>query len=332
MRFATSVNADEVLALATVMTLKNALADLPFGGAKGGVAVDASSLTDDGRRRLSEQLADRLGRFVGPRDDILGPDVGSGPADMDAFVAAWKSVTGSTSDAVATGKSVAAGGIDLRQGATAKGVREAVAVARERLGLGTDAGVAIQGFGSVGRELARLLSDDGHPIVGVSDSEGGISDPDGLDLDAVVDAKDDSGSVVNGPGDAMSSSGVLCAPGAQIVIPAALQGAIDIDVAARLDAAVVVEAANGPTDVDAVRCLEARGITTVPDTAANGGGVIGSFHEWRHNLGFSTADAATDLVERVRAANEAMWNRAAADHVSLRTAASAIAIERVLDA
>ena len=249
LRYSPDVSEDEVVGLATVMSIKNALADLPYGGAKGGVAVDARRLDDAGREQLAAGMAARLGRFVGPHDDVLGPDVGTGPADMDAFVEAWGDVTGSESVAVATGKSEAAGGIALRTGATARGVREAIDIARKRLDLGTDVGVAIQGFGSVGRELARLLAEDGHPIVGLSDSSGGIVDPDGLDLDTVIAAKDETGSVTEADGKAVGSADVLTAEAATIVVPAALQGVIDVDRADRITARLVVEAANGPCHV-----------------------------------------------------------------------------------
>ena len=328
-RYSSDVRRDEVTGLATIMSLKNALAQLPFGGAKGGVQIDASDLDDDARRRLAESLADAFGAFVGPHTDILGPDVGTGELDMVAFTDAWQNGTG-PSEAVATGKPADRGGIDLREGATARGCAEAIAVARERAGIDTDAPVAIQGFGALGRELARLLADDGHPIVAVSDSGGGIHDADGLDLDDVIDAKERSGSVADADGDEIGSIDVLTVD-AGIVVPAALQSVIDVDVADRIRADLVVEGANGPITRDGITRLESRGVTVVPDFAANAGGVVGSYHEWKTNLGQPDDDPEEQLVERLRDLNSTMWDRAEADDVQLRTAAAAIAIEHLLD-
>lgn len=336
LRYASSVNRDEVAGLATLMTLKNALASLPFGGAKGGVAVSAGEFDDDDRAAIAEALAEALSGVVGPDTDVLGPDVGTGAADMDRFAGAWAKVTGAESGrAVATGKSLDAGGIELRTGATARGCLQAIRVARERSGISVDAGVAIQGFGSVGRELAELLADDGHSIVAVSDSSGGVHDPDGLDLSALAEAKDSGGSVTDVDARHMSSVDVLTVRDAAIVVPAALQAVVDVDVADRIHADLVVEAANGPSTLDGIRRLAHRNVTVVPDMAANAGGVIGSYHEWLAALEDRACDgegAEADLCARVETANIEMWDRAEADHVDLRTAASAIAVERVLDA
>lgn len=335
MRWAPRVERDQVTGLAMLMSLKNALAGLPFGGAKGGLALDPTGLDVDDRVAVAIALAERLGTSVGPETDILGPDVGTGEEEMDAFAAAWGRATGgSHSRAVATGKSLDAGGIALRDGATARGCALAIRVARERLGIAPDCGVAIHGFGSVGRELASLLAGDGHAIVAVSDSGGGVHDPDGLDIELLADAKKAGRSVTDVMERAMPSADVLAVEGAEIVVPAALQGVIDLDLADRVAARLVVEAANGPTTVDGHRRLAARNITVVPDIAANGGGVIGSYHEWRAGMGHDVhaENAEADLDRRVTEANDGTWDRALSDGVSLRTAAGAIAIERILAA
>ncbi len=330
-RYSPSVSRDEVVGLATIMTLKTALADLPFGGGKGGVKVAVHDLDQDDRLAVAEALAAGLGEVIGPDVDVIGPDVGTGPQDMDAFVSAWQKATGSDSIAAATGKSPERGGIDLRDGATAKGCRESIRMARERLDIGSETGVAIQGFGSVGRELARLLVDDGHTIVAVSDSSGGISSDDGLDLDELIEVKEETGSVVDATGEKVSSVDVLAHGAATIAVPAALQSVVDIDLAERMSAALVVEAANAPLDVGGMRRLAAKGTAVVPDTAANAGGVIGSFLEWRLNVEPGSGEPEIDeLTARVQDANRAMWERSEADEVDLRTAASAVALERVL--
>ncbi len=331
MRYASDVNLEEVTGLASIMSLKNSLAGLPFGGAKGGVSVDVGRLPDGGRAQLAERLGRAFGGFVGPRTDILGPDVGTGPNDMAAFTKAWQESMGSDSNAVATGKPMDAGGIEVRTGATALGCAQAIRVALERTDLDSGASVAIQGFGSLGAELARLLSDDGHPIVAVSDSGGGIHDPDGLDIEAVAEAKKSDGSVTDADGEKMGSIDVLTVE-ADIVVPAALQAVIDADLADALQTKIVVEGSNAPSTVLGVERMTARGITVVPDFAANAGGVIGSFHEWKTNLGEAYDDPRQDMIDRTRTLNESIWDRAEKDQVDLRTAAAAIAIEGILGA
>lgn len=329
-RYSPSVSRDEVTGLATIMSMKNALASLPFGGAKGGVEIEPADLDDESRRRLAHALADAFGSFVGPEIDILGPDVGTGELDMAAFAEAWGESGADHPDAVATGKPIDAGGIDLRDGATARGCAQAIVVARDRAELGTDARVAIQGFGALGRELARLLAEAGHPIVALSDSGGGVHDADGLDLDDVIEAKAEEGSVAAAMGEAIGSIDVLTVD-ADIVVPAALQSVVDVDVADRISARLVVEGANGPITGQGDTRLRNRGVTVVPDFAANAGGVIGSFHEWKANVGDPTGDPEAELIERMRELNCAMWHRSESDGVHLRTAAAAIAIERILD-
>lgn len=328
MRYSPSVGVEEVTGLAMLMTLKTALAGLPFGGAKGGVRVDAGFLDPDDRRRIAEVLAQRLGRFVGPETDILGPDVGTGPDDMGAFATAWQEHTGSTSCASATGKPIDAGGIEARTGATARGCAAAIDVAQRQLDLGSDARVAIQGFGALGANLARRLHDTGYRVVAVSDSGGGIANPNGLDIGAVVDAKKRTGSVTGADGESLGSIDVL-AVDADIVVPAALQSIIDVDLADRIKAAVVVEGSNAPSTVRGLRRLRSRDVMVVPDFAANAGGVIGSYHEWQANLGCPSDDPEADITVRVSTVNVDMWERANRHGIDLRTAAAARAVERV---
>lgn len=332
-RYAADAELAEVTGLATIMTLKNALAELPFGGAKGAVRVDASSLTDTARAQLAEALAERFGAFVGPDTDILGPDVGTGPADMAAFARSWGALMGREGAGVATGKPIDEGGIELRTGATAAGCAGAIRVARNRVGLDQSATVAIQGFGALGRELALLLAADGHRIVAVSDSSGGLFAPDGLDVKALSEAKQAGTSVSDAEVDAeaIDSFDVLTSE-ADIVVPAALQAAIDPEVAKAMNTRLVVEGSNAPTTVAGIGVLKERGIPVVPDFAANAGGVVASWHEWRTNLGDPCNDAKADLEQRLVRINEQSWDRSEQDGVDLRTAAAAIAIERVLEA
>lgn len=329
MRYSSTVDRDELTGLATLMTLKTALAGLPFGGAKGGVRVDAGNLDRDDRRQIAHTLAQRLDRFVGPDTDILGPDVGTGPDDMGDFATGWKQHTGSSSCAVATGKPLESGGIEARTGATARGCAAAIEVAVVRMGLASDARVAIQGFGALGRNLALRLHAQGYRVVAVSDSRGGIADPAGLDIGAVADAKKLTGSVTGGVGEIVDSIDVL-AIDADIVVPAALQSVIDVDLADRVRAPLVVEGSNSPATPSGLRRLGARDITVVPDFAANAGGVIGSYHEWQANRGRAEPDPIGDISERVRRLNNAMWDRARDHGLDLRAAAAADAVGRIV--
>lgn len=323
-RFAPDVTDDEVRGLAALMSLKCALVDLPFGGAKGGVRVDPSRATD--RSAFASRVAEAMLPLIGPDTDIVGPDVGTGPDDMMAFVDAAAGENGDRAAAIATGKPLDRGGIELRRGATAAGVKIALDTAVEHSG---ESGrrVSIQGFGSLGRELARLLVDDGYEVVAVSDSSGTVADPSGIDVDQVSSAKDDHGSFANaglvGEHDALT---VDC----DIVVPGALQGAIDDDVARALRAGIVVEGANGPTTVDAAEILAERGVIVVPDVLANAGGVTASYYEWAVSLGEIDADATAEPFRgRLLDANEAVWTYSRTHGVDLRTAASATALERI---
>lgn len=324
-RFAPDTDVGEVCGLAALMTLKCALADLPFGGAKGGVRVDPTTIDDPST--FAERVAASLLPLVGPHRDVVGPDVGTGPDEMLAFVEAATGEYGDEASAVATGKPLDRGGVELRDGATAAGVKIAIDAAVERMG-GGERRVAIQGFGSVGRELARLLVDDGFVVVAASDSSGTVADPDGLDPAAIARRKDDYGSfagadLVAGDVDALT---VDC----DIVVPCALEGAIDASTARALMAGIVVEGANGPTDVEARGILTDRNVLVVPDFLANAGGVTASYYEWAVNLGQIDPMRIDDgFRRRLVDANETVWTFAEREGVDLRTAASAVAIERI---
>lgn len=326
-RFAPSVGRREVEGLAALMSLKCALLDLPFGGAKGGVRIDARRLESEQVADLAALVAEALAPVLGPHDDIVGPDVGSGPDEMMAFVRALEKDHGRLALAAATGKPLDQGGIALREGATAKGAKIALDTAIERSG-GSGRRVSIQGFGSLGRGLAELLVDDGYTIVAVSDSTGTVHDPDGLDIADIASAKEDTGSFADAElvDDDADSLTVDC----DILVPSALEGAIDADVAGRLVAAVVVEGANGPTTVDALDVLAERDILVVPDFLANAGGVTASYYEWAVNLDRIAADEVEGpFQERVRRANDDVWADAESAGIDLRTAAASIALGRI---
>lgn len=327
LRMAASVTRAEVDALATFMTLKTATADLPLGGAKGGLAVDPGSLTEEQRHAVVADVACRLATDLGPDLDVLGPDVGTGPDDMAAADAAWRDATGKTGS-IATGKPVSAGGLAFRQGATARGLDIVLAALTDRLDLDRSLRFAVHGFGSVGRGLAERLTDRGHVLVAAADSGGTAYDPDGLDVQALVDRKEERGTVAD---DGADDSTAVLTVDCDLLIPAALQGVIDHTTAADVKAAIVLEGANGPCTWEGTEALTERGITVVPDILANAGGVSASFEEMTPpDERDPEEQIAARFEERLVAATGAVWDEAAASSLDLRTAATVVALRRVL--
>ncbi len=317
-RFHPSAGIDEVKALATWMSWKCALVDVPFGGAKGGVACDTHRLSAREKERVTRRFTAALGDTIGPHTDIPAPDLYT-----DAQTMAWMYDTysmmhpGEANLPVVTGKPVELGGLAARDGATARG---AFYVTDHFLAIGGLAGVdsldgrtvAIQGFGSAGRHAAGLFRDAGALVVAVSDSRGGIYDPAGLNVRAVGRFKDETGTVVGFPGsESLPQAGVLeleC----DILIPAAIENQITIRNASRVQARLVVEAANGPTTPAADDILAERGIKLLPDVLANAGGVVVSYFEWAQNIEnqkWEEADVVEKLRTRMQRATEVVLTR-----------------------
>ncbi len=289
-RYHPDVTEHEVAALAAFMTWKTAIADVPFGGAKGGVVCNPKELSQAELRRITRRFVIELGDSIGPHTDIPAPDVYT-----DSQTMAWIYDTydvlhpGQNNHAVVTGKPIELGGSLGRDEATGRGCLNAT----ERLlaagmvpGLdGIDgARVAIQGLGQVGAAAMRLCHGRGAKIVAVSDSRGGVADPTGLDPDAVLAHKHETGSVVGLPEVATITNDELLAVDCDILIPAALECVINGDNAASVKARLVVEAANGPTTPAADDVLRDNDVVVLPDIVANGGGVVVSYFEWVQNL------------------------------------------------
>ncbi len=289
-RYHPAVTADEVRALASWMTWKCAVVDVPFGGAKGGVVCNPKELTKDDLRKITRRFIAELGDEIGPHTDIPAPDV-----NTDAETMAWIYDTyhmmhpGGNNLPVVTGKPVDIGGSLGRREATARGCLFATerALARGVVpGMESLAGtrVAIQGFGNAGAIAAELFKEAGAVIVAVSDSRGGIYCSDGIDPGAAQEHKKRTGSVVGLPGTTTMAPGQVLEVACDILIPAALENAIRADNAPRVQARLVVEAANGPTTPAADRILQKRGIAVLPDILANAGGVTVSYFEWVQNI------------------------------------------------
>lgn len=322
-RMADSVHRTEVEALALYMTLKTATVGLPLGGGKGGIVIDGDDVGDDERAELTGRVAQALAPVIGPDSDVLGPDVGTGEPEMAAIDRAWRSATGRNGSA-ATGKPLDAGGLELRQGATARGLEVVVESLIERHAINGSLRFAVHGFGSVGRGIAERLCGQGHVLVAAADSGGTIADPDGLDVDALVERKADSGTVAVDDQDPTSVLDVTC----DLLIPAALQGVIDQSTAERLGASLVVEGANGPCTWAGAEILRSRGIPVVPDILANSGGVSASFEEMTSPSERDDEDViAKRLDERMRQACDDVWDAADSNDLDYRTAATVVALQ-----
>jgi len=289
-RYHPDVSEHEVAALAALMTWKTALADLPFGGAKGGVVCNPKELSRAELRRITRRFVIELGDAIGPYTDIPAPDVYTNEQTMawiyDTFDAFHR---GQNNRAVVTGKPLRLGGSLGRDSATGRGCLNATERFLEHglvNGLDSLAGarVAIQGLGNVGAHSMRLFHAAGSKIVCVSDSRGGVADDDGLDPVAVMAHKAEHGSVVGLPETKTITNEDLIACDCDILIPAALECQVREDNAAEVRAKLIVEAANAPVTPDADDILQQRGVVVLPDIVANGGGVVVSYFEWVQNL------------------------------------------------
>ncbi len=297
-RFSTLVNEDETRALATLMTFKCAVVDVPFGGAKGGIKIDRRKYSDAELERITRRYAYELASksFIGPGIDVPAPDYGTGPREMGWIVDTYRALTSGelNAEACVTGKPVGIGGIRGRTEATGRGVffglREACSIAEDMAELGLSTGLAdkrvvIQGLGNVGSHSARFLAEGGASIVAVAEYEGAIHNPSGLDIEAVIEHRKDTGSILDFPGATNLSESVEALElECDILVPAALENQITHENAPRIQARIIGEAANGPTTADANDILRQRGVMVLPDMYLNAGGVTVSYFEWAKNL------------------------------------------------
>jgi len=335
-RYAPQVDLDEVRALAMWMTWKCALMHLPYGGAKGGVAVDPLTLSRAELEHLTRRYTTEISVVIGPQRDIPAPDVGTNDQIMAWIMDTYSMHAGHSVPAVVTGKPVSIGGSAGRREATGRGVMITAREAARRWELPfARAHVVVQGFGNVGSVAAALLHDQGCRIIGVSDIYGGVVNPDGLDPRAVLRHVQDTGRVSGyRGGDAIGNDALLEQP-CDMLVPAAIEGQITGANAPRVKARLIVEGANGPTTPDADEILNARGILVVPDILANAGGVIVSYFEWVQDLS-SLFWSEDEINARLEPIMVGAFDRVAATarerEVDLRTAAMVNAVQRVADA
>lgn len=336
-RFSTNVTLDEVRALAMWMTWKCALVNIPYGGAKGGVVVDPRSLSRGELERLTRRFASELVPLVSPQMDIPAPDMGTNEQVMAWFMDTYSMQAGYSVPAVVTGKPIGIGGSQGRTQATGRGVIITMQAALKDAGVTdpSDVRIVIQGFGNVGSNAALYAEELGYTVVGVSDVEGGIYNPRGLDIKGVVNHMHRTGSVVGYADAERVNNAELLALPCEVLIPAALEGQLTENNADDIRAAFVIEAANGPTTPEADDILNDRGILIVPDILANAGGVVVSYFEWVQDLQafFWNQDEIFSRLERILSDAYARTKHTAdSKHLDMRTAAQVTAIERVADA
>jgi glutamate dehydrogenase (NAD(P)+) len=336
LRYHPSTDLDDVRALAMWMTWKCALVDVPFGGAKGGVAIDPSRLSTRELEAVTRRFATELEGIIGPDSDIPAPDVGTNQQTMAWIMDTVSMHRGYSVPGVVTGKPLSIGGSAGRSDATGQGVAHSIEHAARRVGFGlAGARVAVQGFGNVGEATTRLLAGAGARVVAVTDVGGGVRNDGGLDVAMLKRHLQEHGTIAGAPGTSPIDNDELFGLEVDVLVPAALEGQITARNAGVVRARILAEAANGPTVPEADPILAANGVVVIPDILCNAGGVVVSYFEWAQNraaLAWTADEVNGRLRRQMLAAADAVWDRAAVDGISLRLAANAIAVERVADA
>lgn len=335
-RFMPDVSLDEVRALAMWMTWKCAVVGIPFGGAKGGVICNPQKLSLSELERLTRRYATEISVLIGPNSDIPAPDMNTNPQIMGWIMDTYSVHKGYTVPAVTTGKPLAIEGSEGRLEATARGVQMVTREALRDLDLRPEqCSVVVQGFGNVGSITARLLSELGCKIVGLSDIAGGVYNPNGIDPRVALGYAREHGCLSGLPGTEMITNSDLLELPCDILVPAALENQLTHSNALHVKARLIVEAANGPTTPEAEHILQDRGITILPDILANAGGVTVSYFEWVQNtqhLYWSEQEIYDRLEKIMIRAYQATRQKARLHRTSLRMAAYLLAITRVVEA
>lgn len=335
-RYHQSVNMDEVKTLAFWMTCKCAVANLPYGGGKGGIIVDPSKLSQAELERLTRGYIDRIAPIIGEKMDIPAPDMNTNAQIMGWMMDEYSKLKGQYEPGFITGKPICIGGSLGRTAATGRGVMVAAGEAIKAMGIKPEeATCAVQGFGNVGSWTAKLIHDLGVKIVALSDVYGAIMNEDGLDPYEVEKHVQATGSVVNFPGSKAISNADLLAMEVTVLAPCAMELQITKDNAADVKAKIIVEGANGPTTPEADEILDKKGILVVPDILANGGGVTVSYFEWVQCLYryFWTEEEVIDKQTQLMiGAFKQVYDIAKKYEVNMRTAAYIVALNRLDEA
>jgi glutamate dehydrogenase (NAD(P)+) len=335
-RFHPSVNVDEIAALSADMSIKCAVVNIPYGGAKGGIKVDPSSLSRPELERLTRRYAFSIAPMIGPDRDIPAPDINTDTQVMSWIMDTVSMLRGHNTPGVVTGKPLAIGGTLGHAGATSLGVTICTSALLQRLNRPTiEQRVVIQGYGKVGAPLVRLLSERGMKVVGIADIRGAIHVPEGINHETMALHYSEAHTVVGYPGSIEVPSDQIFTLPSDIAIPAALGGFIDAKVAQSMAASIVVEAANGPTTGDGAAVLASRNIPVIPDVLANAGGVVASYFEWAQDLqGYMWEPELFQqrLEKTMHEAFNHIWTRHQQLEITLRDTAIVVGVERIAEA
>ena len=352
-RFHPQTSREEVQALATLMTIKCAVAGLPYGGAKGGVLVDPKNLSSAELERLSREYVKKIAHFIGEDIDVPAPDVNTNPQIIAWMIDEYQKIKGYQSKATFTGKPVVMGGSFGRNEATGRGGVIVLKALLEKLGWEnfspSNLTIAVQGFGNVGYYFAKIASEAGFKVVAVSDSKGGIIKPKGenmeaLDIPLVMECKKEkgtlagcycSGGVCDTKGGKTITNEELLELPVDILVPAALENVINEKNMKNIKAKIIIEMANGPVTEEAYEYLSKKGVIIVPDVLANSGGVTVSYLEWVQNKAgyyWSEEEVNSKLEVMMKKAFEAIWEKASKKKIPLKQAAFEVALERIVAA
>jgi glutamate dehydrogenase len=334
-RFHPEVSEDEMKALSMWMTLKCGIVDLPYGGAKGGIICDPRQMSMNEIEKLSRGYVRAISQFVGPTKDIPAPDVFTNSQIMAWMMDEYSRMDEFNSPGFITGKPIVLGGSQGRERATAQGVTICVEEAAKKRGIemnGTR--IVIQGFGNAGSFLAKFMSDAGAKVIGISDAYGALHDPEGLDIDYLLDRRDSFGTVTTLFENTISNQELLeldC----DILVPAAIENQITAENAHKIKAGIVVEAANGPTTSEATKILTDRGILLVPDVLASAGGVTVSYFEWvQNNQGYYWTEEEVNekLYKKMITAFDNVYTVATTRNINMRLAAYMVGVRKTAEA
>ncbi len=335
-RYHPGVTLEEVKALAMWMTWKCAVVSIPYGGAKGGIVVDPKSLSPGELERMTRRYASEILPLIGPERDIPAPDVGTNDQVMAWIMDTYSMNVGYSVPGVVTGKPLSVGGSAGRGASTARGVMYVTVSTLKHLAMPVDeARVVVQGFGKVGAPVVQLLHDQGCMVVGVADLGGAVYNPRGLSPVGLAAHHDETGTVAGFEGGEPITNEELFEVECDVVVPAALEGIINEKNADRIQARIIVEAANGPTTPEADEILHDRGIHVVPDILANAGGVTVSYFEWVQDLQayFWTEDEVNARLRRIMEESYVNVLELAEDRkVTMRLAATILGVQRVAEA
>lgn len=333
-RYAMDVNQDEVMALSAWMSFKCAVANLPYGGAKGGIKCDPRTMSVGELERLSRAYAKSMKDIFGVNKDIPAPDMGTSGREMAWILDEFNKITGEDSPGVITGKPIAIGGSLGRDAATGRGVMVNTLAALKKLGLDPQKVCAVvQGFGNVGSHAARLLSEKGIKIVGIGDHTASFYNENGIDIKAALAFASKNKNTLKGfAGATEIPSNLLLISKCDVLVPAALQNVINPDNAGKIQAKLIIEGANGPTMPDADAILNDKKIIVVPDILANSGGVTVSYFEWVQNKAgyyWTEQEVNTKHDHNMELAFDNVWNNADKFKTSMRIAAYISALQKI---